>query len=292
MWANDELFAGAENLITPGPARHDPSAFGPRGKVYDGWETRRRAHPRRRLGASSGWASPGIVRGVVVDTAYFTGNYPPLRVRRRHVPARLPVCRRSPRRGVDAAGRQGAAARATPRNVLHVAEPADRLVTHVRLTIHPDGGVARLRVHGEVGARSAAARRTRRSGRDGPRRADRRLQQHVLRVAGQRPRARPGAGHVRRLGDVAPPRRRQRLARRRARRARRRCTTRSSTRHGSSATLPAGPRSPMPTPAPSCCRARHCCPTPSTGSGCAPSAAVDHACASTSTPTAASPGCA
>ena len=26
----------------------------------------------------------------------------------------------------------------------------DRLVTHVRLTIHPDGGVARLRVFGEV----------------------------------------------------------------------------------------------------------------------------------------------
>ena len=26
----------------------------------------------------------------------------------------------------------------------------DRLVTHVRLTIYPDGGVARLRVHGEV----------------------------------------------------------------------------------------------------------------------------------------------
>ena len=44
--------------------------------MYDGWETRR----RRVDGAD--WASirlgaPGIVRGVVVDTAFFAGNYPP-----------------------------------------------------------------------------------------------------------------------------------------------------------------------------------------------------------------------
>src|SRR5882724_6136639 len=65
-----------ENLITPGPSRHDRDLFGPKGKVYDGWETRRRREPGYdevivRLGA------PGIVRGVVVDTAWFTGNYPP-----------------------------------------------------------------------------------------------------------------------------------------------------------------------------------------------------------------------
>jgi allantoicase len=34
-------------------------------------------------------------------------------------------------------------------NLVRVTAP-DRLVTHVRLTIHPDGGVARLRVFGEV----------------------------------------------------------------------------------------------------------------------------------------------
>ena len=47
-----------------------------KGQVYDGWETRRRREPGHdyaivRLGA------PGVVRGVVVDTAFFTGNYPP-----------------------------------------------------------------------------------------------------------------------------------------------------------------------------------------------------------------------
>ena len=73
---NDELFAAGENLVTPGPPVHDPRAFGARGKVYDGWETRRRRTPGHdlaivRLGVRA------VVHGVVVDTSYFVGNYPP-----------------------------------------------------------------------------------------------------------------------------------------------------------------------------------------------------------------------
>ena len=76
MSANDELFAQRENLIKPGPATHSVGGFGHKGKVYDGWETRRRREPGHdwaivRLGAA------GIVQGVVVDTAWFKGNYPP-----------------------------------------------------------------------------------------------------------------------------------------------------------------------------------------------------------------------
>src|SRR5680860_1851488 len=76
VYANDELFAARENLINPERAVFDPDEFGPKGKVYDGWETRRRRtagsdHAIVRLG------SPGVVRGVVVDTAWFTGNFPP-----------------------------------------------------------------------------------------------------------------------------------------------------------------------------------------------------------------------
>src|SRR5215212_783624 len=73
--ANDESFAERENLIQPEPPA-SRTEFGHKGKVYDGWETRRRrTHGHDwavvRLGA------PGIVAGVVVDTAFFTGNYPP-----------------------------------------------------------------------------------------------------------------------------------------------------------------------------------------------------------------------
>ncbi|OLB67235.1 MAG: allantoicase [Actinobacteria bacterium 13_2_20CM_2_72_6] len=142
--ASDEFFAAADNLVTPEPPTFTPRHFGPKGQVYDGWETRRRREPGYdeaivRLGV------PGVVRGVVVDTAYFTGNYPPhasldaCDVAGYPDPAELtgwfPLVPRSPLRGDD-------------RNLFPV-EVAHRC-THVRLRIHPDGGVARLRVHGEV----------------------------------------------------------------------------------------------------------------------------------------------
>ena len=73
--ANDELFAPRQSLLVPQPAVA-VDAFGHSGKIYDGWETRRRREPGQdwaivRLGV------PGVVRGVVVDTAFFRGNYPP-----------------------------------------------------------------------------------------------------------------------------------------------------------------------------------------------------------------------
>ena len=76
VYANDELFAEKENLIKPGQPAFAEGDFGNKGKVYDGWETRRRREPGHdhaivRLGCA------GVVHGVVVDTAYFRGNYPP-----------------------------------------------------------------------------------------------------------------------------------------------------------------------------------------------------------------------
>jgi allantoicase len=144
--ANDELFAERENLIRPEAPVYSPSTFGHKGQVYDGWETRRRREPGHdhailRLGVA------GVVRGVVVDTAFFTGNYPP-------------------EVSVEGAGLEGYPSpeelraadwmELVPRSPLQgdarspFPVPADRRCTHVRLSIYPDGGVARLRVHGEA----------------------------------------------------------------------------------------------------------------------------------------------
>ena len=79
IWASDESFAERENLIMAHDPEFDPALFGNKGKVYDGWETRRRRHDEIghndaaiiRLGV------PGYIRGVIVDTSWFTGNYPP-----------------------------------------------------------------------------------------------------------------------------------------------------------------------------------------------------------------------
>jgi allantoicase len=114
----------------------------------DGWETRRRRDPGYdwaivRLGLA------GIVRGVVIDTSFFTGNYPE-------------------EASIDACALDGTPSTAlltsadvewfpllAPSKLLgNAANPieviSDRRVTHLRLNIFPDGGVARLRVHGEA----------------------------------------------------------------------------------------------------------------------------------------------
>jgi allantoicase len=143
--ANDEFFAAKENLVLPGPAQAREE-FGHHGKEYDGWETRRRREP------GSDWAvvrlgMPGIVRGVVVDTAHFLGNYPPhASLEGASVEGHPPASALADAEWVPLLPRSslaGGTANAFP------VGPGPR-VTHVRLTIHPDGGVARLRVHGEV----------------------------------------------------------------------------------------------------------------------------------------------
>jgi allantoicase len=145
VFANDELFAAKENLISPAPPVFAAGEFGHRGKVYDGWETRRRREPGHdhaivRLGV------PGIVHGVIVDTAFFVGNYPP-QVSVEAVcadgypsPAELAAMRWQPL--VARSPAAGGTANEYPVTSRH-------RWTHVRLSIYPDGGVARFRVHGE-----------------------------------------------------------------------------------------------------------------------------------------------
>jgi len=150
--ASDEFFAPKENLLKPSKPVFIEEKFTPRGKWMDGWETRRRRSPGYdwcviRLGL------PGIIRGVVVDTSYFRGNFPshfsleacefsgaaPFKDEKKRLQA-------SSTRWVEL----------LPQSVLEgdkrnsFAIQHSGRFTHVRLKIYPDGGVARLRVHGEV----------------------------------------------------------------------------------------------------------------------------------------------
>jgi allantoicase len=146
--ANDEFFAPKENLIKPAPAVFIPDKYTDRGKWMDGWETRRRRTPGHdwcilKLG------QPGVIRSLVVDTAFFRGNYPS------H--CSLDAC--GVPAGTDAARLTDGSIRWHPilpqselrgdaQNPLSVDDP--RRFTHVRLNIFPDGGVARLRVLGDA----------------------------------------------------------------------------------------------------------------------------------------------
>ncbi|GGQ54351.1 allantoicase [Couchioplanes azureus] len=146
VYANDEFFAAADHLVDPATPVFAPQTFGHKGQVYDGWETRRRREPGHdtaivRLGA------PGVIHGVDIDTAFFTGNYPPYAsvdgcalegypdAKQLAEAQWVPLVPRSPLAGDS-------------QNLFAV--DSQQRFTHVRLTIYPDGGVARLRVHGDV----------------------------------------------------------------------------------------------------------------------------------------------
>jgi allantoicase len=157
---SDQFFAEADNLLRPGRPVFVAGKFTDRGKWMDGWESRR----KRGAGLDApDWCivalgAPGEVGGFDIDTAHFVGNHPPFASIEGIWAPEL------------AAGLEGAAAlgrgswmplleqaplRPDAQN-LFAARPAGP-VTHVRLNIFPDGGVARLRVFGRVLARWDAA---------------------------------------------------------------------------------------------------------------------------------------
>jgi allantoicase len=158
--ANDEFFADRENLLVREPAVFDPERFAHKGKVMDGWESRRRrgASAREPHPASEDhdWAlirlgAPGVIRGIVIDTAHFRGNYP----QAVSVEATAQPLSASPEELLDPGvewteliARTPVAGHAENGFEVHV----ERRFTHLRLRQHPDGGIARLRVFGEVAA--------------------------------------------------------------------------------------------------------------------------------------------
>jgi allantoicase len=154
--ASDEFFAEKENLISPGAPAFSPHTFGHKGQLYDGWETRRRRGSGRSLPADGDhdWVivrlgAPGVVHAVVVDTAHFTGNFPPAcSVEACWADGYPDLAALDSARWVEIVPRSPLKGD-TP-HVFEIPPQARRRYSHVRLRIYPDGGVARLRVHGAV----------------------------------------------------------------------------------------------------------------------------------------------
>ena len=139
--ASDEFFGAKERLIEFAEPVFIPDKYDDHGKWMDGWESRRKRTPGHdwcivRLGI------PGIVRGLEIDTRHFTGNYPP--------EASVDAC------VSDEEVPDGNWHKLLPKTPLagnsrhFLPVEHDQPVTHLRLNIYPDGGVARLRVFGEV----------------------------------------------------------------------------------------------------------------------------------------------
>ncbi len=147
--ANDEFFAPKENLLKAAPPVWREGDYTERGKWMDGWETRR----RRDLGPDAhDWClvrlgARGIARGVDVQTTFFTGNYPEsCAIDACDLPG-LPT----PDALLQAPWRELLPRQSLTGNTDNVfAIDGALAATHLRLRIYPDGGVARLRVYGEV----------------------------------------------------------------------------------------------------------------------------------------------
>src|SRR5687767_7346973 len=148
LYANDDFFAPKENLVKASAPVWREGVYTERGKWMDGWESRRRRTPGFdwclvRLGLA------GLVRGVVVDTSHFRGNFPES--------CSLEACAAPPNADAEALDDESNEwVELLPQSRLQgdsenpFAVTSDARVTHLRFKIYPDGGVARLRVYGEV----------------------------------------------------------------------------------------------------------------------------------------------
>lgn len=148
LYATDDYFAEKENLLRPSAPVWKEHEYTDRGKWMDGWESRRKRVPGHdfaiiRLGV------PGVVRGIVVDTAFFRGNFPS------H--CSLEGCSVRYETDLDTLlGDQTQWFELLPKSELKgdsenpFAIDPSHAVSHVRLRIYPDGGVARLRVYGDA----------------------------------------------------------------------------------------------------------------------------------------------
>ena len=148
LLANDEFFAPKENLLKATAPIFIEGKYTDLGKWMDGWETRRRRTPGFdwcivRLGL------PGVIRGVLVDTSFFRGNYP------EHCSVEACAIKGQPNTE-QLIDQSVSWTEILPQSQLQgdtqnpFSVKNEQRFTHLRLKIFPDGGVARLRVHGEV----------------------------------------------------------------------------------------------------------------------------------------------
>jgi allantoicase len=145
LLCSDDFFAEKENLLKPGRGIFIADKYTDRGKWMDGWESRRKRTP------GHDWciiqlATPGKIQGVDIDTNHFLGNHPS------H--ASIDACNIQSSANINLEQVQW-------KEILSKTplEPGSQnfygikdhnIYTHLRLNIYPDGGVARLKVYGEV----------------------------------------------------------------------------------------------------------------------------------------------
>ena len=142
IFKTDDFFASANRIINPNPPIFKEGVFDKHGKWMDGWETRR----RRRKGFDYliiKLGKPGKIFNVDIDTTHFSGNQPTY--------TSLEACHSKKKPNKQSKWITILNKKKLGPNKNHNFKIKNKSIfTHVKLNIYPDGGVARLRIYGEV----------------------------------------------------------------------------------------------------------------------------------------------
>jgi allantoicase len=146
LYATDDFFAEKKNLLKPTRGIFITDKYTERGKWMDGWESRRKRTPGHDW-AIIQLATSGRITGFDIDTNFFLGNHPPhasieaVNLSDKDISTdwdKVEWKEILPKSHLDAGSQN------------FYESNSNEIFTHLRLHIYPDGGVARLRVYGEV----------------------------------------------------------------------------------------------------------------------------------------------
>ena len=142
IFKTDDFFASANRIINPLPPVFKDGIFDKNGKWMDGWESKRKR--------TSGYdyliiklGKPGSIKKVNIDTTHFNGNQPSM--------ASLEGCNSTSKNIKNLKWKTLISKKKIKANHHHIFNISSKsVVTHVKLNIFPDGGVARLRLYGSI----------------------------------------------------------------------------------------------------------------------------------------------
>ena len=142
IYKTDDFFASANRIISPTEPVFKVGVFDKHGKWMDGWESRRKRTAGHdyiiiKLG------KPGTIKKVDVDTSHFNGNQPAM--------ISIEGANSNSNKINQLNWQPLLSKKKTKANSHHYfTVNSDKVFTHIKFNIFPDGGVARLRLYGSI----------------------------------------------------------------------------------------------------------------------------------------------
>jgi allantoicase len=142
IYKTDDFFASANRIISPTEPVFKVGVFDKHGKWMDGWESRRKRTAGHdfiiiKLG------KPGTIKKVDVDTSHFNGNQPAM--------ISIEGANSNSNKINQLNWQPLLSKKKTKANSHHYfTVNSNKVFTHIKFNIFPDGGVARLRLYGSI----------------------------------------------------------------------------------------------------------------------------------------------